>query len=56
MDKIVNICKKNIKLIEDCAHAIGTKFKTNMLERLEVAVSFLLSNKTNYHRRGWYFK
>jgi len=28
MDKIVNICKKkNIKLIEDCAHAIGTKFK-----------------------------
>ena len=28
MDKIVNICKKNnIKLIEDCAHAIGTKFQ-----------------------------
>ncbi len=28
MDKIVNICNKhNIELIEDCAHAIGTKFK-----------------------------
>tara|TARA_Y100000816_G_C26107882_1_gene589519 strand:- start:3156 stop:4271 length:1116 start_codon:yes stop_codon:yes gene_type:complete len=28
MDKIVNICNRyNIKLIEDCAHAVGTKFK-----------------------------
>ena len=35
-DKILNICKKyKLKLIEDCAHGVGTKYKKTHVETLE---------------------
>ena len=27
IDEILSVCKKNIKIIEDCAHALGTTYK-----------------------------
>ncbi len=41
LDKILNICKKKkIFLIEDCAHALGSKFKSKHVGNFGVAGSF----------------
>ena len=41
IDKILKICKKkNIILIEDCAHALGTSFKSKHVGNFGIAGSF----------------
>ena len=50
MKKIVDLCKKNnLKLIEDCAHALGTTYDNIHVGNLGMLVFSFLSNKTNFY-------
>ena len=51
MDLIQKICKKfKIKLIEDCAHSVGTKFNFTHVGNFGISGCFSLPNKTNKRR------
>ena len=46
LNEIVKICKLNkIKLIEDCAHSLGTKYFYKVKFCLSAAFLFILQNK-----------
>ena len=48
LKKIVKYCKqRNIKLIEDCAHALGTYSKNLQKNFCVYRMFFILPNKTN---------
>ena len=41
MKNIVSLCrKKNIKIIEDCAHSLGSKFKLKTVGNFGLAASY----------------
>ena len=50
MTSISNFCKeKGIKLIEDCAHAVGTTFKQKHAGNFGVAGGFHLSQQNDHY-------
>ena len=55
MGIIKKICKNNkIKLIEDCAHSVGTKFGSTHAGNLEFLVVFLFIQLNRSRLRGRY--
>ena len=55
MTEIKKLCKKhNIKLIEDCAHGLGSLYKKKHVGNFGDCGVFSLPYKTNHNGRGWY--
>ena len=51
---ISKFCKnKGLTLIEDCAHAVGTKIDNKHVKLWCFRKFFILSNKANCYRRRW---
>ena len=55
MDAICKIVDKyNLYLVEDCAHAIESKYKNNIVEHLEMLVVFLFMQQKILQLGGRY--